>query len=287
MNSAVSQIVTNTIIRLIDGGTLPWRSQYFSLDKCNYNRQTPYSTLNQLILSESPDRFYLTEKEIKNMNKKHKAGCHKRIITFWKVYEKKTGSTGPDGLPLVETIPVLKFYNVMGVSDIVDFTPDIVPLDLPERRPVDEFIKRVGATIQVGGNHTTTVYFPIADVIVTPPFAAFPKIDYWYGSLFRALIDWTGGHQRLPHRDPVQEEEFGMESLIREIGSAMLMKAYNLEWEDLAPAAIQRQLAGWKESLSKRNDLIVTAASRAEKAVTFLRISNGEPSNIFDLLRGL
>jgi len=285
---SVSEIVTRSIIEIMrNEQTLVWKSKRFGLDKCNFNRRKPYSVLNQLLLSGDDNRFYLTRKEIKSLGKVYDAGCNKPIITFWKIYEKETGNI-VNGKPEVQKIPVLRFYNVIGIDNIIDFDQDISPLDMTPDIPIDEFVFRSGANFQVRDNLTVAKYDPETDTIFTPPKEDFDDVNEYYYDLTSALVRWTSGKDRIKGRDPEDTNRFGMERLISEIGSAMILKAYNMTWEDRIGDTALHVINGWCNAMEENENLIIYAASRAEKAVSFLRGEKDfESVNVFDAIRGL
>lgn len=285
--STAKDIVTRRIIEIINSGNvLPWNSDSFALDRSNFLRRIPYSALNQIMLSRSDDRFFMSKKEIIGKKLRWKVGSRWDMITFWKVYEKETGKV-VNGKPVMDSIPVLRFYKVLGISDIIGVDREQEDLVVEDPIPIDRLIEGSTARIVIDNTVRKAVYNRETDTILTPRKEEFEKEDYYYGGLCRELIRWTAHQGRIEHRDPEDDEEFGMESLIADIGSAILRKAYGFEYEEQTAAVVDRQLRGWVDTLEQNSSLIITAASRAEKAIDLLKSLSGNEENVFDMVRGI
>jgi len=283
MSSAVKEIVTNRILELInDTGNLPWNHPGFMLDRCNAYYKRPYSALNQLMLSDCEDRFFLTYKQVKAHEGKWTPGTKPHIITFWKIYEKKTGQKDANGNEIVETTPVLRFYKVLEFSDVSGLTLD-TSYERPPIDPIDVFIAKSGVPIVEDPNLVRASFHSTSKDVHTPPIGAFMDKNHYYVGLTKAMIRWTS--LQFETRDPNDTSAFGMESLTAEIGSAMIRKAYDIPWDD-SPAEISH----WVRALMADKGMIVIAASRAERAVASLRThqeETDEGADIFAALRGL
>lgn len=287
MSTIVKTIVTERIIRIIEEhDALPWEQENFELDRSNYERKEPYSMLNQLMLYGQPDRFYLTKNQIIKLDLSWKKGSNTHMVTFWRMWEKETGEKDENGDPVIEQIPVLRYYSIIGISDINGIDIGNTDFEGGHTTPIDVYLNQTGARITHNVNAVTAYYCSDTDTIITPVMEDCKNETQYYMGLCRELIRWTSHENRLNRKVKEKDAEaYGMEHLVCELGSAMLRKAFAIPWEKSSAVAVQM----WVSRMNDDPSLIVTAASRAEKAVKYLTSLTEERGgvNIMHKLRGL
>jgi len=153
----------------------------------------------------------------------------------------------------------------------------VTGIDLPEDEPVEAFTERLegleafiagtGATIRHGADRAA--YNPTADVIVIPHPSAFDDASQYYATLLHELVHWSGSPKRLA-RDfsgRFGSQAYAFEELVAELGAAFLCAEYGV------PGRLQHSeyIGAWVKVLESDEKAVVTAASRAQAAVSFLR----------------
>jgi antirestriction protein ArdC len=124
-------------------------------------------------------------------------------------------------------------------------------------------------------------YSPMMDYIHVPCKKQFNDIMEFYSTLFHEMVHSTGHRDRLGRLDTgvklasFGSEEYSKEELIAEIGSAFLMNHIGIETANTfknSAAYIQN----WLKVLRNDNRFIVSASSRAEKAMKYILGINEE-----------
>ena len=278
----VYQIVTGRIIKELEKGLIPWRKPWINirLQTGAYNRITrkPYSLMNQMLLGLEGE--YATYKQWNALGGTLKENARSEIVVFWKMQviqeEKENGEIEE------KQIPFLRYYRVFHISQI----DGIEPLPKPEIPQVegikagDQLIEEYASREKIQIKETISneaFYNPRKDMIVIPQKGQFQEINEFYSTIFHEMVHSTGHSTRL-NRDSMGKASFGTnlysrEELVAETGSAMLMNIIGIE----TPGTFNNSAAyiqSWITHLQQDEKLIVTASSKAEKAVRY--ILNGQ-----------
>lgn len=302
----VYEIVTDRILAELEKGNIPWQKPWIrpsvnykgikvEIDPttCAYSRSTgrPYSLLNQMLLMKAGE--WATYKQISEAGGTVRKGEKSSVCVFWKFVDAKTGKLDDKGNEIIEKIPMLRYYNVFHVETQCEGVKprarkphdiEIVPggmddgydwdaieeADLIVRNYLDR--TGIGYTEQLGGDRA--FYRPITDEIVTPAKAQFKDPAEYYSTLFHEMTHSTGHKTRLDRLSNADQFHFGSESyskeeLIAELGAAALNNMLGIESKGSfrnSAAYIQ----SWIKALRDDTKLIVSASSRAEKAVNFI-----------------
>lgn len=268
--------ITNRIIEQLENNVIPWHKPWSGIVGGAYNRvsKKPYSLLNQMLLKH--DGEYATYKQWSDLGGKVKKGEKSEIVVFWKMFQVDEVK---DGKVEKRTIPLLKYINVFHVSQVDGVEPkDMKPI---EHNPIDEaekikidYVNRENILIkEVVSNEA--YYSPRMDYIQVPCKEQFKDIMEFYSTLFHEMIHSTGHKDRLGRLDvgvkfaSFGSEEYSKEELIAEIGSAFLMNHVGIESAKTfknSAAYIQ----SWLKVLRNDNKFIVSASSKAEKAMKYI-----------------
>lgn len=272
----IYQTITDRIIEQLKGGHIPWNKPWRGVNTGAYNRisKQPYSLLNQMLLKY--DGEYASFKQWKELCGHIKKGEKSEIVVYWNIIDKKV--TNKDGEEEVKHIPILKYYNVFHISQVEGVEPlekplqEVTPIEQAEKI-ILEYVSREGI------KYTETIsnkayYSPLADAVVVPSKNQYKNANEFYSTAYHELVHSTGHYSRLARISTTDiaafgSHEYSKEELVAEIGSATLMNRMQLETVNTfrnTAAYIQ----SWLKVLKNDNRFIVSAASKAEKAVNYI-----------------
>ena len=275
----VYEMVTERIIAELEKGIIPWEKPWTGVRSGAYNRvsKRPYSLLNQMLLKHTGE--YATYKQWQDLGGQVKKGEKSEIVVFWKIFE--TEETNKDtGEKETKKIPLLRYYNVFHISQVEGVEP-LAPEQLnDEVEPIEEADKII--TDYITREHieftecrsNEAYYSPSSDRVVVPMKEQYTVINEYYSTTFHELTHSTGHKSRLNRLETGAVAAFGgteysKEELVAEIGSASLMNLLGIETVKTfrnSAAYIQ----SWLQVLRNDNKFIVSASSKAEKAVNYI-----------------
>ena len=275
----VYELVTNRIIEQLENNIIPWEKPWSGTIDGAFNRvsKKPYSILNQMLLKY--DGEYASFKQWKDLGGHIRKAEKSEIIVFWKMYPIKEKQD--DGTEIIKTIPLLKYINVFHISQVDGVEPlkqkvthDIEPIDKAEKI-LNDYWNRENITIEhVKGDKA--FYSPMFDKIQLPLFEQFKSSEEYYSTAFHESIHSTMKTSRCNRQEDRKgkvvsfgSEEYSKEELVAEVGSAQLMNIVGIETTKSfrnSTAYIQ----SWLKVLRNDNKFIVSASSKAEKAVNYI-----------------
>lgn len=279
MSINVYELVTNRIIEQLENNIVPWEKPWGGTLDGAFNRvsKKPYSILNQMLLKYGGE--YASFKQWKDLGGHIRKGEKSEIIVFWKMYPIKEKQD--DGTEIIKTIPLLKYINVFHISQVDGVEPlkqkvthDIEPIDKAEKI-LNDYWNRENITIEhVKGDKA--FYSPIFDKIQLPLFEQFKQSEEYYSTAFHESVHSTMKTSRCNRQEDRKgkvvsfgSEEYSKEELVAEVGSAQLMNMVGIETTKSfrnSTAYIQ----SWLKVLRNDNKFIVSASSKAEKAVNYI-----------------
>lgn len=279
MSINVYELVTNRIIEQLENNIVPWRKPWSGTIDGAFNRvsKKPYSILNQMLLKY--DNEYASFKQWKDLGGHIRKGEKSEIVVFWKMYPIKEKQD--DGTEIIKTIPLLKYINVFHISQVDGVEPlkqkvthDIEPIDKAEKI-LNDYWNRENITIEhVKGDKA--FYSPMFDKIQLPLFEQFKQSEEYYSTAFHESVHSTMKTSRCNRQEDRKgkvvsfgSEEYSKEELVAEVGSAQLMNIVGIETTKSfrnSTAYIQ----SWLKVLRNDNKFIVSASSKAEKAVNYI-----------------
>lgn len=279
MSINVYELVTNRIIEQLENNIIPWEKPWSGTIDGAFNRvsKKPYSILNQMLLKY--DGEYASFKQWKDLGGHICKGEKSEMVVFWKMYPIKEKQD--DGTEIIKTIPLLKYINVFHISQVDGVEPlkqkvthDIEPIDKAEKI-LNDYWNRENITIEhVKGDKA--FYSPMFDKIQLPLFEQFKQSEEYYSTAFHESVHSTMKTSRCNRQEDRKgkvvsfgSEEYSKEELVAEIGSAQLMNMVGIETTKSfrnSTAYIQ----SWLKVLRNDNKFIVSASSKAEKAVNYI-----------------
>ena len=281
----VYEMVTNRIINKLQEGIIPWQRGWSGTIDGAYNYKTKrrYSLINQLMLEHEDG--YLTFKQVQEMGGKVNKGAKSEFVVFWKIMQKEKKGTdgnvvlGPDGKPEQETIPILRYYNVFWIGDTDIKRDDIKPVDhdpiTEAEQIITDYVTRESGLQFINNEPSNKAYYaPALDRVVVPMLSQFENAEEYYSTAFHELTHSTGAEHRLNRLTKgiaaaFGGEDYSKEELVAELGAAMLVNKCGIETEKSFKNSAG-YIQGWLKALNNDQRLIVSAASKAEKAVEFI-----------------
>lgn len=275
-NFNIYEEITNKIIKQLESGVIPWHKPWSGISGGAYNRvsKKPYSLLNQMLLEH--DGEYATYKQWSDLGGKVRKGEKSEIVVFWKILNVEENK---DGKVEKKSIPLLRYINVFHISQVDGVEPKTIKLI--EHSPIEEAEK---IKIDYADRENIVIkelitdkafYSPSRDLIQVPCKKQYKDIMEFYSTLFHEMIHSTGHRDRLHRLDSEAKlasfgsEEYSKEELIAEIGSAFLMNHIGIEtFKTFNNSAAYIQ--SWLRVLKNDNRFIVSASSKAEKAMKYI-----------------
>lgn len=275
----VYEMVTERIISQLENGVIPWEKPWTGIRSGAYNRisKKSYSLLNQMLLKH--DGEYATFKQWQSLDGHVRKGEKSEIIVFWKILPIE--EVQDDGTKITKQIPLLRYINVFHISQVDGVEPlkkeelkEIEPIDEAENILHDYWTREHIRVEHIKGNNA--YYSPFSDLIHLPLFEQFKNANEYYSTAFHESVHSTMKESRCNRTEERKEklvafgsEDYSKEELVAEIGSATLMNIIGIETSKTfknSAAYIQ----GWLKVLKNDNKFIVSASSKAEKAVNYI-----------------
>lgn len=277
MKKSVYEMITERIIEQLENGVIPWQKPWSGTHSGAYNRisNRPYSLLNQLLLKHGGE--YATFKQWSGLGGKIRKGEKSEIVTFWKIQQIE--EINEDGEKTIKQLPLLRYYNVFHISQVDGVEPkeqlkisDLESIEEAENIK-NEYMHR--EHLKIFETVTNKAFYtPTFDYIEVPCKEQYQNIEEFYSTLFHEMIHSTGHKNRLGRLETGASAHFGSktyskEELVAELGSAALVNMLGIETEKSfrnSGAYIQN----WLQALKNDNKFIVSASSKAEKAVKYI-----------------
>ena len=265
-------VITDRMIQEMEAGIIPWRKPWMAAGSAiSHTTGKPYSLLNQMLLGKAGE--WLTFKQCQEEGGYIRKGEKSRFVVFWKFVTMKDEETDEE-----KQIPFLKYYNVFHIDQCEGITAkhtteNAHPAEADEAAEaiITEYVKREDVTLE-HCEGDAAFYQPAADRIVLPMMKQFTETAEYYGTAFHEMVHSTGHMKRLARLDTTANfgsEEYSKEELVAEIGSAALVNHAGLETSKSfrnSAAYVQN----WLQALKNDKRFIVSAASKADKAVNYI-----------------
>lgn len=276
MSKSIYEMVTDRIIEQLEQGCIPWQRPWTGVQSDAYNivSNRPYSLLNQMLLKHTGS--YGTFKQWQELGGHIRKGEHSEIVVFWKI--QPIEEIKEDGTKTIKQIPLLRYYNVFHISQVdgveVKEKPIVYiePIEEAERIK-EEYKTREHIEIrEIVSNKA--FYSPSGDYIQVPCKEQYTNIEEFYSTLFHEMVHSTGHKTRLDRLETGSNAHFGSETyskeeLTAELGSASLLNMLGIE----TPKTFKNSSAyiqSWLRVLRNDSRFIVSASSKAEKAVNYI-----------------
>ena len=280
MSTSVNEIVTNRIIEELEKGNIPWQRPWSTAGRyaMSHSTKKPYSLLNQMLLRPGE---YLTFEECKREGGKVKKGEKGNFVVSWAKIKKV--ETDEEGNERTTIIPRLKYYYVFEVSQCEGIerncteepkTYGNTPVESAENI-ITSYLERETVTFTAKESNRA-YYSPSEDAVIVPDLKYFEAVEEYYSTSFHELTHSTMHQDRCNRAEERKgkkvafgSEEYSKEELVAEIGAATLANMIGLESDKSFKNSVS-YIQSWIGKLKNDKNLIVSASSRAEKAVNYI-----------------
>ncbi|MBE7693282.1 ArdC family protein [Tenacibaculum finnmarkense] len=323
-NDDIYQMITDKMISLVEKSTgtgykRKWgQKEFYEKDgfliPINFVSKNAYRGVNPWLLKDDfldvmDNPYFMTFKQIKEKKGTLKKGSKGKPIVYFTLlykfdnpktkkefgtydkeymikYIKNFGYSKSDFDDVVNSIAILKYYNVFNGSDIeeIDFKLDELKLGrvvksdeslANEKNEAAELIvanyPKIAPTIKHGGDNA--YYNSATDGVQMPRFQSFETPNDYYRTLLHELIHSTGNEKRLARKfgKKFGSKDYAFEELVAEFGSVFLSANAGIIWH--SNKNHEEYLANWNNSLKIAKDdnkFLMRAASAAQKASDFV-----------------
>jgi antirestriction protein ArdC len=265
--------VAQRIIALLEEGIVPWRKPWVAYGPINYVSRKPYRGINALVLDTGE---YLTFKQAESCGGRVKKGAKALPVIYWQPPSVQQASEDEEAEEIHRGF-VLQRHRVFALDDCTGIPSKLTIPDLPEHQPIAAAQAVIdgyadGPTI-VSALSNKARYLEVADQIQMPLPGQFETPEAYYNTLFHEAAHSTGHPTRLGRLGGEGTERHGTdgyskEELIAEIGAAMLCSHVGIAQRTIQNSASYVQ--GWLARLRDDRTLIVSAASKAQKAADWI-----------------
>lgn len=267
--SEVYKIVTERISEMLSKGTVPWRKPWTgSLGvPTSWISGKPYSGINRILLDPmftgfaSP--YWITFNQVSKHGGKVKAGSKSNIVCHYSMFEKQDNG-------VVRKIPVFRYYRVFNLEQTEGIqAPKGSDVQVVPHNPIAQCEAVVngwqGKPIVEHATSGRCYYTPSADRVTMMPLETFEKPEGYYATMFHELVHSTGHKTRLDRLTVGDRSDYAEEELVAEIGSQFLCEHTGINNTELGENS-GAYIAGWLKVLKNNPKMVVTCASKAQKA---------------------
>ena len=199
------------------------------------------------------------------------------MVVFWKIIDVE--EKNDKGEIEKKKLPLLRYYNVFHISQVECVEPlkeklntEIEPIEEADRI-IKDYVDREQLVFNECKSNRA-YYAPLIDTVVVPLKEQFMNTPEWYGTTFHELVHSSGSKNRLNRLETSNLASFGSETyskeeLVAEIGSASILNYLGIETDKTFNNSAS-YIESWLQVLRNDNKFIVSASSKAEKAVNYI-----------------
>jgi antirestriction protein ArdC len=274
--SKVYEIITDRIIEQLEKGVIPWQQSWSAqgLPRNGISGKV-YNGINPFLLLSAGyvNPYWFTFKQVQEAGGHVKKGEKSTMVVFWKKYTSE--ATNDEEEPAEHL--VLRYYNVFnydqceglnaekyGLKNVINFNPI---------EAAESIVKGYKDAPAIESKEQRAYYNPAGDYINMPRRETFKSEVAYYKTLFHELTHSTGHEKRLNRVLKGYAEnnrtDYSKEELIAEMGASFLSgRAGIFEAQQLNDTVAYIQ--GWLKALRNDTQLVIKAASAAQKAADFI-----------------
>jgi len=274
----VYEIVTNQILSFLENGVIPWRKPWSCKTELPRNLVSgkAYRGINVWLLLAScySSPYWVTFNQVQKLGGKIRKNERSSIVVYWN-FQDVSEVDEVTGEHTLKKIPFLRYYRVFNVNqcDGIDQANNIPAEPIYPIHEAEALIDGYPGKPEISHGFTKASYNATNDLIKMPFPSAFSSIEDYYSVLFHECVHSTGNRSRL-NRDTLMEhagfgsKTYAREELIAEMGAAFLCGITGITTPTIENSAAYIQ--SWREKISGDPQLVVFAASHAQKAVNYI-----------------
>jgi len=268
----VKEIVTERIIKELEAGVIPWKKPWTGA--YNAVSKKEYKGVNRLLLPSEKYKCpaWLTFNQCRDLGGMVKKGEHGHMVVFYKIGSKMIDEPDENnsGVESAKKVFLLRYYTVFNVEQTSLDAEKYTPINnIGSIEDCDNILESWNNECRIEYIGSRACYYPIDDKIMLPVRTSFKTNYGFYGTAFHEITHSTGHKARL-NRDLTGgfgSASYAKEELIAEIGAAMLLQKHGINAEMKNTAAYCQS---WLNVLKNDKNLIISAASRSEKAIDLI-----------------
>ena len=308
----VYKMIVDKITEMLEKGECPWRKPWggvpFSVGglvgAVKYSTGEPYSLLNQFLLGKEGE--WLTFEGAVSAGGRVKPGEKSSFAVYWDRWAKEveTDELDENGEPKKEKkwFWTLKYIRLFHIDQC-----EGVPSKLEERRKrqqkkleqrkaemqpfeaAEEIIRGYLEKNPTLGFHNDkpsnrAFYSPLNDSVTVPMLAQFKDTSEYYSTTFHELVHSTLKKERCDREDEnamafFGNHEYSREELVAELGASMLCSIVGISSENSFKNNVA-YIQSWLKALQNDKQMIVWAASRAEKAAKYIQFGKAAAEEV-------
>lgn len=274
------QEITDSVIALLEKGTVPWRMPWSvaGLEPTSLQTGKVYQGSNYISLAiammckEYKRNLWVTYKNAQALGGHVRKGEKGWPVMHYQPYDPELDD---DGNQIKRGGAIRSFKIVFNVEQCDGLEiPAEYDTSLREPVAISDGVKRVLDGYDIKLTHKEqgrAFYSPLTDAITLPPLEAFSKESDYAETLFHELTHSTGHKSRL-NRFKEDSTSFGCETyskeeLVAELGAGILAAKVGVTL-DIENVAAYCQ--SWLKSLKNDKSLIFDAAAKAGKASSYI-----------------
>lgn len=268
-----AQDVVNDLVRIIEGGVLPWQQPWASSNRSglplNISTMRAYSGSNVLLLwvaqasSGYENGMWLGFDQAKKLGGNVRKGEHGHRVLVYRAGTRENDQGEEEAYRYLDAKPV---FNIDQIDGLDHLKPKFDKHEWTPIESAEEVMVKSGAIINYGGDRA--FYNRGLDKIQLPDLDRFDNPNDFYATALHELGHWTGHESRLNREFGKRfgDHAYACEELVAEISCAITRAKIGLEGE----VQHASYLSHWLDVLKKTPQFIVTAASAASKASDLL-----------------
>lgn len=274
----IQDTISALVIEQLEKGIVPWRKPWTSAGYLPTSLTTgkTYGGINLLILSIVGSNYsrplWITYKEAEKRGGNIKRGEKGTPIIKWSIYDKRDKETGETHKAFF-----LKEFTVFNI----DQTEGLSIVEPAKREPITihegipALLADYASKPEIYHSASDRAYYsPLLDSIHLPLVEQFTSAEEYALTLAHELTHSTGHQSRLNRFADEKDEpavfgsaNYAKEELVADIGANMLLNHYGME---LSLTNSASYVAGWLKALNNDTSLILSASTKAQKAVDYM-----------------
>lgn len=285
------QMVTDRICDLLEQGFIPWDKPWAMANSCAWSGHDGhmYTLLNQFMLADPGKKYkdynelladiageWVTFNQAKERGGMVRKGAHGRKVVFFSMVptKDKNGDETNKVRPVISWSTVFKISQCEGIEQKFHTDSGIL-YEFNSNQTAEEVAQGYADREMVNILHCTgnrAYYSPECDTVTLPLRQQFKDNAEYYSTLFHELVHSTGHPKRLNRLTKAAafgDADYSAEELVAEIGAASIMATLGIE-NDGTFRNSTAYVQGWLKALKNDKRMIVTASSKAEKAIKLI-----------------